>query len=90
MLQLIGKGLDTSGAGTSEISIHPYGSVSTALAEQRGDISTSAAWITVGLEREAQLSVDVFMGSNTLGKKKKNLKKMQICFAVSNMFLSLV
>lgn len=70
MLQLIGKGLDTSGAGTSEISIHPYGLVSTALAEQRGDISTSAAWITLGLEREAQLSVDVFMGSNTLGKKR--------------------
>lgn len=70
----------------------PAASVSTAWAQQDGHSSTSAAWITLGLKREAQLSADVSMGMNTLEKKRKKKRnlKMQICFAVSNMFLSIV
>lgn len=71
MLELTGKGLDASEAGTLEISTHLHSSVSTARAGQCGDSSTSAAWAALGSEREAQLSADVFMRRNTLGKKKK-------------------
>lgn len=57
--------------------IHLHSSVSTAWAGQRGDSSTSAAWAALGSEREAQLSADVFMRKNTLGKKKKKEKNFK-------------
>lgn len=58
-----------------EISAHVWSSVSSALAEHRGETSTAAAWITLALQREAQLSGDVFMKNNTLGKKKERTLK---------------
>lgn len=58
-------------AGTAEIPIHPYVLVYTGLAEECEDINTSAGCLTLVLEREAKISVVIFMRNNTLEKKKE-------------------
>lgn len=78
MLYLTGKGLNTSESWY-------LGNINPSIwlgvdwfGKAMWDISTSALCLTLVLEREAQLSVDVFMRTNTL--QKKNLKKCRFVF----------